>query len=158
MPIVRDSRSVLTGGLNLNWQNFLNNQNYFTYGHGGYFSPQSFLSVGLPIRYSYDSPRIEGRLGVTPGYQSFEQDRAPIYPTDPAGQSTLDTLKAQNSDVRSYYDSLSKTGFAFSADGSLYYQVSPSTQVGGSFSVNTFGTYDEYRSSFGIRQTLGSER
>ncbi|CAN5883670.1 cellulose biosynthesis protein BcsC [soil metagenome] len=158
MPIVRDSRSVLTGGLNLNWQSFLNNQNYFTYGHGGYFSPQSFLSVGLPIRYSYDSPRIEGRLGVTPGYQSFEQDRAPIYPTDPAGQAVLDGLKAQNTDVRSYYDSLSKTGFAFSADGSLYYRVSPSTQVGGSFSVNTFGSYDEYRSSIGIRQTLGGER
>ncbi|MEG3152189.1 cellulose synthase subunit BcsC-related outer membrane protein [Sphingomonas sp. ZT3P38] len=158
MPIVRDSRSVLTGGLNLNWQNFLNNQNYFTYGHGGYFSPQSFLSVGLPIRYSYDSPRIEGRLGVTPGYQSYEQDRAPIYPTDPVAQAALDALKAQNTDVRSYYDSLSQTGFAFSADGSLYYRVSPSTQVGGSFSVNTFGSYDEYRSSIGIRQTLGGER
>lgn len=158
LPIIRGGQSQLTGGLNVNWQSFRNNQNYFTYGHGGYFSPQSFLSVGLPIRYSYDSPRIEGRLGVTPGYQSFEQDRVSIYPTDPAAQTTLDALKAQNTDVRSYYDSLSKTGFAFAADGSLYYRVTPSTQIGGSFGVNTFGTYDEYRSSIGIRQTLGSER
>ncbi|MES3081877.1 cellulose synthase subunit BcsC-related outer membrane protein [Sphingomonas faeni] len=158
LPLYRDGHSTLTGGLNLNWQAFDNNQNYFTYGHGGYFSPQSFLSMSLPIRYAYNSTRWEGRLGVAPGYQSFEQDRAPIYPTDPNAQAALDALKARNTDVRSYYDSLSNTGFAFSADGSLFYRLSPNTRIGASASANTFGTYDDYRSTFELRQSLGGTK
>ncbi len=158
LPLYRDGHSTLTGGLNLNWQAFDNNQNYFTYGHGGYFSPQSFLSMSLPIRYAYNSTRWEGRLGVAPGYQSFEQDRAPIYPTDPNAQADLDALKARNTDVRSYYDSLSNTGFAFSADGSLFYRLNPNTRIGASASANTFGTYDDYRSTFELRQSLGGTK
>ncbi|KQM51831.1 cellulose synthase [Sphingomonas sp. Leaf208] len=158
LPLYRDGHSTLTGGLNLNWQAFDNNQNYFTYGHGGYFSPQSFLSMSLPIRYAYNSTRWEGRLGVAPGYQSFEQDRAPIYPTDPNAQAELDALKARNTDVRSYYDSLSNTGFAFSADGSLFYRLNPNTRIGASASANTFGTYDDYRSTFELRQSLGGAK
>ncbi len=158
LPVYRDGHSTLTGGLNLNWQAFDNNQNYFTYGHGGYFSPQSFLSMSLPIRYAYNSTRWEGRVGVAPGYQSFEQDRAPIYPTDPNAQAELDALKARNTDVRSYYDSLSNTGFAFSADGSLFYRLNPNTRIGASASANTFGTYDDYRSTFELRQSLGGAK
>ncbi len=158
LPLYRVGHSTLTGGLNLNWQAFDNNQNYFTYGHGGYFSPQSFLSMSLPIRYAYTSTRWEGRLGVAPGYQSFEQDRAPIYPTDPNAQAALDGLKARNTDVRSYYDSLSNTGFAFSADGSLFYRLNPNTRIGASASANTFGTYDDYRSTFELRQSLGGTK
>lgn len=158
LPLYADSSSRLTGGLNLNWQSFDNNQNYFTFGHGGYFSPQSFLSVSIPIRYAYDADPWEIRLNAAPGYQSFRQDQVVLYPTDPAAQAVLNGLKARNSDVRSFYDGLSVTGVAFAADGSLYYRVSPSTQIGATLGVNTFGTYDEYRSTFGIRQRIGGER
>ncbi|WP_230769853.1 cellulose biosynthesis protein BcsC [Sphingomonas sp. Leaf4] len=158
LPLYRDGSSTFTGGVNINWQAFDNNQNFFTFGHGGYFSPQSFLSMSLPLRYTYSDNRWEARLGGAPGYQSFEQDRAPIYPTDPTAQAALDALKASNSDVRSYYDSLSVTGFAFAADGSLYYRITPNTRVGATASVNTFGTYDEYRSTFELRQSLGRDR
>lgn len=156
LPFVRGPRSSLVGGINVNYQNFANNQNYFTYGHGGYFSPQSFFSVALPVRYSYTDERMEIRASVAPGYQSYNQDQVSIYPTDPGAQAALDALKAQNSDVRSYYDSLSQTGFALSADGSFYYRVSPRTRVGGEVGINTFGNYDEFKSVIGIKQSLGS--
>lgn len=156
LPFMRGPRSSLVGGINVNYQNFANNQNFFTYGHGGYFSPQSFFSVALPVRYSYTDERMEIRANVAPGYQSYSQDQAAIYPTEPGAQAALDALKAQNSDVRSYYDSLSQTGFALSADGSFYYRVSPRTRVGGEIGINTFGNYDEFKSVIGIRQSLGS--
>ena len=70
----------------------------------------------------------------------------------------IDALKTQDSDVRARYDSLSKTGFALSAEGSLYYQISPSTRIGGEASYNTFGSYDELRSTIGIRQSLGATK
>ncbi len=158
MPAYADEHSKVILGLNLNWQAYDNNQNFFTFGHGGYFSPQSFFSVSLPIRYTYDSSRIEARVNVAPGFQSFQQDAAVLYPNDPAAQATLDSLKAENDDVRASYDSLSETGMAFAADGSLYYKVSPTTRIGGSVSLSTFGTYDEYRSTIGIRQSLSAPK
>lgn len=156
MPFYAGDRSSLVGGINLNYQDFDNNQNYFTYGHGGYFSPQSFFSVSFPVRYRFDTDQIELRASVAPGYQSYNQDQVALYPTDSVAQTTLDQLKAQNSDVRSYYDSLSKTGFALSADGAFYYRVSRGTRVGGEVSYNSFGSYDEFKSMIGIRQSLGA--
>jgi hypothetical protein len=110
------------------------------------------------VRYALDKDQLSVRAAVTPGYQSYNQNEVALYPTDPARQAVLDALKTQDSDVRARYDSLSKTGFALSAEGSLYYQISPSTRIGGEASYNTFGSYDELRSTIGIRQSLGATK
>ncbi|HQS71556.1 MAG TPA: cellulose synthase subunit BcsC-related outer membrane protein, partial [Novosphingobium sp.] len=125
---------------------------------GGYFSPQSFLSIGFPINYTLETDRISAKANLTPGFQSFSQDETALYPTDPALQANLDALKDLNTDVRARYDSLSRTGFAISAGGELYYKVSPNTQVGGNVSFTSFGQYEELRSLIGIRQAIGGTR
>lgn len=158
LRVYRTEHSSLTSGINVNYQSYDNPQNYFTYGHGGYFSPQSFLSVSFPVRYALDKDQLAVRAAVTPGYQSYNQKDAALYPTNDPLQAQLNALKAQDSDVRARYDSLSKTGFALSAEGSVYYQISPSTRIGGEASYNTFGSYDELRSTIGIRQSLGATK
>lgn len=158
LRVMESEHSHLSTGINVNYQAYDNPQNYFTYGHGGYFSPQSFLSVSFPVRYELDKGKLSVKAVATPGYQSYNQDEVALYPIDSNRQSTLDGLKALNSDVRARYDSLSKTGFALSAEGSLYYQVSPATRIGGEASYNTFGSYNEIRSSIGIRQSLGASK
>lgn len=150
----RNSR--VTVGLNVNYQAYDKSQNYFTYGNGGYFSPQNFISVGFPVNYTMQDERWDVAASFTPGFQSYKEDQSVLYPTDPAAQAELDALKAQNSDVRSYFDSLSKTGFALSAQGSLYYKITPNTRIGGELGYNTFGSYDEFRSILGVRQSFGS--
>jgi len=158
LRVRHSAHSNLTAGLNVNYQAYGNDQDYFTFGHGGYFSPQSFLSVGFPINYTFQNPRLDIKGSFTPGFQSFLQDQVDLYPTDPTAQAALDALKAKDSDVRNYYDSLSKTGFALAASGSAYYRITPSTRVGGEVSYNTFGSYDEMRAVLGIRQSLGSSK
>ncbi|OZA20586.1 MAG: cellulose synthase [Novosphingobium sp. 17-62-19] len=158
LRLIKGERSQLTGGINANYQTYDNNQNYFTYGHGGYFSPQSFLSIGFPINYTLESETLDIKANLTPGFQSFSQDESALYPTDPALQANLDALKDLNTDVRARYDSLSRTGFAISAGGEVYYKVSPNTQVGGNVSFTSFGQYEEFRSLIGIRQAIGGTR
>ncbi|MCJ2184910.1 cellulose synthase subunit BcsC-related outer membrane protein, partial [Novosphingobium sp. 1949] len=148
--------ATLTVGMNVNYQGYDKSQNYFTFGNGGYFSPQSFLSIGFPITYAMENDRFITRATFTPGLQSYSQDESLLYPTDPDAQAVLDSLKAQDSDVRSYYDGISKTGFALSAGGELYYKLSPTTRIGGEASYNTFGTYNELRGLLGVRQSFGS--
>jgi hypothetical protein len=146
----------VTVGLNVNYQGYDKSQNYFTFGNGGYFSPQSFISVGFPISYTMKDDRWDASATFTPGFQSYKQDQSSIYPTDDTAQAELNALKLEDTDVRSYYDSLSKTGFALSAQGSLYYKLSPNTRIGGELGYNTFGSYDEFRSTLGVRQSFGS--
>ncbi|HEX7820591.1 MAG TPA: cellulose synthase subunit BcsC-related outer membrane protein [Sphingobium sp.] len=151
----RDANSTVTVGINANYQNYDNNQNYFSFGQGGYFSPQSFLSVSFPVRYAYRANQLEVDGNVVPGYQSYSQESAPLYPTDSAAQGQLDSLKLLNSDVRSRFDSVSKTGFGISAGGSAYYQIGNGTRVGGELNINTFGEYKEFRSQLGIKRQIG---
>jgi hypothetical protein len=120
-----NEHSSITAGMNANYQSFDNNQNEFTWGHGGYFSPQSFLALSFPIRYAYENGKLDVKVAGTPGFQSFSQNRTALYPTDAAMQARLDALKLLNSDVRATYDSLSKTGFGMSAQASAYYASRP---------------------------------
>lgn len=154
----RGEHSAVTVGLNVNYQGYDRSQNYFTFGNGGYFSPQSFISVGFPVNYTMNDERWDAAASFTPGFQSYKEDASPLYPTDLLAQAQVDALKAQNDDVRSEYDSLSKTGFALSAQGSLYYKLNPGTRIGGDLSYNTFGSYDEFRSMLGVRQSFGSTK
>jgi Flp pilus assembly protein TadD len=155
LPLYRGQNSSLVAGTNVNYQNYANNQNYFSFGHGGYFSPQSFFSISFPVRYSYEAKRLHVKAAIAPGYQSYNQEQIDLFPTDPAAQALLNSLKAQDADVRNYYDSLSKTGFALSAEGSIYYDLSSRTRIGGEMSINTFGNYDEFKSIISIKQSLG---
>lgn len=154
----RDQHSNVSVGLNVNYQAYDNSQNYFTFGNGGYFSPQSFISVGFPLTYNFEDERIETHANFTPGFQSYKQDATNIYPTDDAAQGELNYLKTQNNDVRSYFDSISQTGFAMAAGGSLYYRVGGATRIGGEANYSTFGSYNEFRSMLGVRQSLGSSK
>ncbi|MET0238658.1 MAG: cellulose synthase subunit BcsC-related outer membrane protein [Sphingobium sp.] len=151
----RDENSALSFGFNANFQNYDNNQNFFTYGHGGYFSPQSFVSVNFPIRYVTNRGPLSIDARIAPGYQSYDQEEAPLYPTEPAAQQVLDTLKSLNTDVRARYDGISKTGFGLAGAASAYYALSPSTRVGGELNVNTFGEYKEFTTLIGVKQVLG---
>jgi tetratricopeptide (TPR) repeat protein len=153
----QDAHSNVSVGFNANFQNFDNNQNYFTYGHGGYFSPQSFISINFPVRYAHEKDGLKVSASVAPGHQSYDQQSEALYPTEGGAQGVLDYLKTQNSDVRSRYDSASKTGFGMAASASAYYSLSPSTRVGGDMSLNTFGEYKEFKTLVGIRQQIGGK-
>lgn len=142
-------------GVNGNFQQYDENQNVFTFGKGGYFSPQNFLSVSFPVTYGFTGDRLEAEASITPGYQSYEQERTEFFPTDPAAQQELFALRAVDADVQAMHDSSSETGFGINLKGNAYYEFVPGTTIGGELSLNTFGEYNEVRTMLGIRQKFG---
>lgn len=70
-------------GLNSLFMSYKNYQDNFTLGHGGYFSPQSYMSVSLPITFygRYDGWSYAVR--VSGAYSASKIDDAPYYPNDP---------------------------------------------------------------------------
>ncbi len=60
---------------------YAHNSNYFTFGHGGYFSPQNFLLVGIytdVAKIVNDNLFFRAKGNV--GYLSFSEDASPKYP------------------------------------------------------------------------------
>ena len=147
----------VTIGANINYQAYDNNQNFFSFGHGGYFSPQSFVSLSFPMHFDTRfGSGWKARADFAPGYQSYKQNASALYPTDAAAQAQLDALKAQDTDVRSFYDTISKTGFGYALDAGIDYQFGANTQLGGDIKVNTFGNYKEFQTMLHLKQVIGS--
>jgi hypothetical protein len=56
------------------------NSNFFTLGHGGYFSPQKFIQGTVPISWSLRHARTSYEITAGPGFQYFSEDDAPFFP------------------------------------------------------------------------------
>lgn len=145
----------VTAGVSLNYQSYDRNLAYFTTGHGGYFSPQSFVSLAFPIDARWKSGDWSINAQFAPGYQTYQQDAAVLYPNDPVAQGQLAALKLLNNDVRAQYDGESNSGFAFSGGIEGWRQMGP-TAIGLDARMNTFGNYDEYRMTMRLKQAFGA--
>ncbi|MCY1283080.1 Cellulose synthase operon protein C [compost metagenome] len=152
---IREADRELQTGLHLGWMGFDKNLSGFTLGHGGYFSPESYVGIAFPVQYkaTYDK-RWETRIKVAPGFQSFTQDSAPYFPTDSARQTALEFLAAQGYVSSAEYDSNSKSGFAFNASAGLEYKAGAQTRIGGDIGYDSFGDYKEVTGSIYLKHNL----
>jgi cellulose synthase operon protein C len=79
---------------------FALNQRFYTFGHGGYYSPQTYLNLALPLLWQGARGRWSYEFGATVSYANSEEDAAPFYPTDAALQA-----RAQDSPLPPGFDS-----------------------------------------------------
>ncbi|WP_176695848.1 cellulose synthase subunit BcsC-related outer membrane protein [Phenylobacterium immobile] len=152
-PVNRDG-DVMQVGVNVNLQAYDENQRFFTYGHGGYFSPQQFVSLALPVSYQRTRPRYSWHAGLTLGLQSYSEDSANVFPTSPESQATLAAYQLLDPDVVTRYAGQDRTGLAVAANLGGEYKLMPTTAAGGEMALDTFGAYKEYKVRFFLRQTF----
>ncbi|CAN5428917.1 hypothetical protein BH09VER1_BH09VER1_30390 [soil metagenome] len=119
---------VTLGGA-LSGEAFDNNQNHFTYGNGGYFSPE-YLAQGL-IQAQFLT--TEGRQwlaagAVAAGVQNNKQAASPYFPLDPDG--------------RNYGSQDSTTGIGL-IQLSGAYLLTPNWAIGGSLNYAVTADYNE---------------
>lgn len=144
-------------GINANMQAYDKNLRFFSFGHGGYFSPQQFVSVALPVSYSMDRERWQVKAGFSVGVQSYSEDSAAVFPNNPAAQQALESYASGDSTILARYDSASKTGIGLTGQFSGEYKLSAGTAAGGEISADTFGIYNEYKFRFYLRRILASQ-
>ena len=78
----------ITVGLAGSYETYDNNQNHFTYGNGGYFSPEYLAQALLQGQYLTEEGKrwiSAGTLGL--GVQSNTQAASPYFPLDPDGRN-----------------------------------------------------------------------
>ena len=85
--ILSRSYGSLTIGATIFGMGYSKNLRYFTYGQGGYFSPQEYLLLNAPVRWAGRYKRnFEYSITASLGSQQFREDASPYFPTDPALQ------------------------------------------------------------------------
>ncbi len=135
----------LTYGLNLTVFGFDDNRRFYTFGHGGYFSPQIFTAVTVPVQWAGISGALSWNLSAAVGVQSFREDGAAYYPGFDGLQTELERVAALNPqlELSTGYASQRSTGLGYTAKALSEYRVAPRLTVGGLFSIDNARNFRE---------------
>lgn len=153
-PYHDDFRALQTG-LNVSWMDFSKNLSYYTYGQGGYFSPQNYVSVSLPVDFSQKIDNWKLNVGGSVGYQSYSQDSSDYFPTSGEAQELLKDLYDLGY-ARDYrYGGSSESGVGYTVRAGVDYNVNKDMTIGGKVGYDTFGNYNESTAGLYFRYMLG---
>lgn len=138
----------LTLGANFFGMHYANNQNAFTHGMGGYFSPQAYFLANVPLtwqghygtRWHYN---INGALGV----QAFQEDSTPLWPL--AGDKPLEV--SQNNPMLPNVTSVSPN---YDFHSQVAYQIHTHWFAGAYFAANNTRNYSYASVGFFVRYTF----
>lgn len=139
------------GGLGLNWlvhdttdlevktgfglglMGYGNNLRYFTLGHGGYFSPQIFVSAAVPVIVEGSDDRIAYSVHADLGINWFREDEAPYYPLDAQHQTARSLLQptVTGQTIETMYPGQNTVSFAINLKARMAYKVADQILVGG---------------------------
>lgn len=146
----------LTYGFNITAFGYDKNQRHFSFGHGGYFSPQMFLAAVVPVELRGRWDDVYYRMQAAFGYQTFREDGAPWFPTSAILQQELDLLRVAEPelDLAGGYAGLDDSGLAYLLRGDLSYPVADRFAVTGRFSVDNAQNFREYIFHMGLRYSF----
>ncbi len=129
-----------------NWR-YRENMNYYTFGHGGYYSPQSYNSLAIPLRLTgragHWSYLLKGSASVS---ASYEKDM-PYYPTDQAMQALGGNPVSPGGNGK---------GQGFTLGGAIEYQIVSHLFVGGHFEIDRSEYYTPNFATFYLRYMFDS--
>jgi tetratricopeptide (TPR) repeat protein len=134
----------LSVGVNFFGMHYAHNQQAFTFGMGGYFSPQEYFLANIPFtwaahyqtRWHYE---ILGGIGV----QAFQQDMTPLFPLAAQKASEIAINNAA-------LPALTSVGPNYNLRGTAAYQISPHWFAGGFLSANNSRNYASVAAGFSI--------
>ncbi|WPB56948.1 cellulose synthase subunit BcsC-related outer membrane protein [Xylophilus sp. GOD-11R] len=139
--LINEQDTKFTAGLAATGLNYDKNLGYYTLGQGGYFSPQQFLSIGVPVDWQQRTGRMSYQVKGSLGVQHVREDGTPYFPNDAAAQAAAGTS----------YGGQSKTGIGYSLAAALEYQLEPQWFVGGRLGLDNSRDYRQYLGSLYVR-------
>jgi hypothetical protein len=127
-----------TGSI-VNLWHYTNNLRFYSYGQGGYYSPQAYVSVGIPLEWSGRRGAWTWDMTTTMGISmSYEQD-SPYYPNGLPPGVTL--APAQSLSTLVYKGGGSGVGFAYGVSGVVQYRFSPHFVAGARVQIDRSHDY-----------------
>jgi thioredoxin-like negative regulator of GroEL len=139
-------------GASMVYKNFSENLSYFSYGQGGYFSPQNHISMSFPVSYRQDLSGFNVLVGGSVGYQSYSLDESAYYPENSTLQEELEEYVDDGYSEEDYYSAESVSGFGYDVYASLEYEIMRHIYLEAKVSYDTFGEYNEFSGQLMLRR------
>ncbi|VCU70681.1 Cellulose synthase operon protein C precursor [Pigmentiphaga humi] len=152
VQLIRETDRTLTAGLDLTMFGYDRNLAYYTVGNGGYFSPQRFVALSLPVTWAQRQGRFSYQVKGSVGVQHIKQDGANYF-SDAARQTQAEAIAAANGTQASYAGQ-SKTGIGYGLAMAAEYQLAPKWFLGGNFSIDNARDYRRYMGGIYVRYAL----
>ncbi|MDO8349971.1 MAG: cellulose synthase subunit BcsC-related outer membrane protein [Gallionella sp.] len=152
---------ILNVGLNANYTRHSENQAYYTYGHGGYYSPQSSLSFSLPIELIGREDLLSYQIRLNLSYSRSNEDAAVFYPTDPGLQALAAAAAAGGLFPKGYpqaiYGGGTGGGYGYGVRAATEYRLTPNFALGGRFNMERSAYYAPNSLLFYLRYMFSPE-
>ena len=153
----------LTAGLNVTTMKYDHNLAGYTFGQGGYFSPQQYFDVGFPVHWSgrSSSGKVNWKVDASVGVQHFRTDDSVYFPTDPGLQqaaydaaSLAALLGVSDGYLAPVYAGQSRTGLSYNLAGAAEWQLAPQLFLGGRLALNNARDYQQFNANVYLRFVL----
>ncbi len=143
LPVYTTDTQEVRTGLNLVYFGYDRNLGNFTFGSGGYFSPQQFFAVLVPLTYRQQlTPDLVYTVGGSIGVQSFRAKSVNVFPNDSALQAQLVALSATTG-AATKNAGFSDIGPGGGATGEIDYRVTDNLHIGAKAGFDRSGNFTE---------------
>jgi cellulose synthase operon protein C len=133
----------LTIGMNFFGMHYAQNLRYFTYGQGGYFSPDAYVVASVPVSFNgHYGPKFHYKVVGSIGIQAFNEETSPYFPLDTAIQA------AQGNP---YYPAMTSVGGNYNFESEASYAIADHWYVGGYANFNNSRDYASEKAGFFVR-------
>ncbi len=122
LPLIYKRDMRMNTGVTLFFDSFAQNERFYTYGHGGYYSPQTYVSLTLPLEWYGRTQRWSYYLRGSVSFSQSQEKSMPYFPTNGA-------LQAASGDLT--YGSGGGFGVGFSLLGRAEYWINRHWVIGG---------------------------
>ncbi|HTJ29465.1 MAG TPA: cellulose synthase subunit BcsC-related outer membrane protein, partial [Acidobacteriaceae bacterium] len=142
-------RGSLNVGVNFFAMHYTKNLLGFTYGLGGYFSPQAYFLGNIPITWTgHRGTRLHYTVLGSFGVQAFSENKEPLFPLDPAIE-----IGYQNPSL----PALTSVGANYDLRANAAYAVHDHWFIGGFVSANNSRDYTTGSAGFSVRYLFRSQ-
>lgn len=133
--LIRQEDIWVNLGVTLSYWNFKENLSNYTFGHGGYYSPQRYTSLSIPIEWAGRKNKLSYLLRGSVSFSKSQEKDMNYYPTD-------DALQANSALGFSVYSGGSGGGTGYALRLAAEYQAIPNLAVGGRVEVERSAYYE----------------
>ncbi len=141
----------LTLGANFFGMHYAHNESAYTYGMGGYFSPQFYFLATIPFAWTgHYGTRLHYEINGGVGIQAFQQDKTPLFPL-PEQEPLLVALN------NAAIPALTTVGANYSFRATVAHQLGPHWFIGGFLSANNTSNYNAVSGGFTVHYLFRSQ-
>lgn len=151
--VIKTANHRVSIGLVANYWNYAHNQSGYTFGQGGYYSPQTYLSLGIPVEWSGRFGKLAFRLAASMASSFTTIGSTDYFPTRPNLQALAVQL-ANDQNLSSPTTTGSSGGGGapgYNMSMALEYTLAKQWVIGGLYGVDRSKSYTPNRAQLYLR-------